>query len=94
MPVFAKFHCELNPIERVWGQSKVYCRAHSNFTLAKLRENINPALDSLSVDLIKKYFRKVREYEQAYTEGNKAGKEVEAAVKRYKSHRRVFSEAI
>ena len=37
---------------------------------------------------------KVREYEQAYIEGNKAGKEVEAAVKQYKSHRRVFTENI
>ena len=28
-----KFNCELNPIEHVWGQSKRYCRAYSNFTL-------------------------------------------------------------
>ena len=67
-----KIHCELNPIERVWGQSKRYCREHSNFTLAKLRDNINPALDSVIVDLIRKYCRKVREYERAYLEGNKA----------------------
>ena len=39
---------------------------------------------------MRKYFRKVREYERAYLEGKKAGKEVEAAVKVYKSHRRVF----
>ena len=79
-----KFHCELNPIERVWGQSKVYCRAHTNFTLVKLRQILNPALDSVTVDLIRKYFRKAREYERAYLEGKKAGKEVEAAVKLYK----------
>ena len=90
----SKFHCELNPIERVWGQSKRYSRAHTNFTFAKLRETINPALDSVSVDLIRKFFRKVREYERAYLEGNKAGKEVEAAVKQYKSHRRIFSETL
>ena len=30
------FHCELNAIEIVWAQAKVYCRAHSNFTLVKL----------------------------------------------------------
>ena len=89
-----KFHCELNPIERVWGQSKRYCRAYTNFTIAKLREIIDPALDSVNVELIRKYFRKVREYEKAYLEGKKAGKEVEAAVKVYKSHRRVFSENI
>ena len=42
---------------------------------------MNPALDSVSLDLIRKYFRKIREYQQAYTEGAKAGKEVESAVK-------------
>ena len=60
-----KFHCELNPIERVWGQSKRYCRAYTNFTLAKLREILDPALDSVTVELMRKYFRKVREYEKA-----------------------------
>ena len=89
-----KFHCELNPIERVWGQSKRYCRAYTNFTLPKLREILHPALDSVSVDLIRKYFRKIRDYERAYNEGVKAGREVEEAVKKYKSHRRVFSETI
>jgi hypothetical protein len=28
-----KFHCELNAIERVWGQAKVYCRGHTHFTV-------------------------------------------------------------
>ena len=27
-----KFHCELNPIERVWGQAKRYNRAFARFT--------------------------------------------------------------
>ena len=89
-----KFHCELNAIERVWGQAKVYCRAHTNFTLVKLRQIIHPALDSVTVDLIRKYSRKARDYERAYTDGNKAGKAVENAVKKYKSHRRVFTESL
>ena len=55
----AGVHCELNPIERVWGQAKVYTRAHTNYTLPRLRLIISPALDSVSVDLIRKYFRKV-----------------------------------
>ena len=87
-----KFHCELNPIERVWGQSKRYCRAHTNFSLAKLRELLNPALDCVSLELMHKFFRKTREYEKAYLEGKKAGKEVEIAIKQYKSHRHVLSE--
>ena len=39
---------------------------------------------------IRKYYRKVRDYETAHQEGNKAGEEVENAVKKYKSHRRVL----
>ena len=85
-----KFHCELNPIERVWGQAKSYSRQYINYTLQRLCNIINPALDSVSTDLIKKYFRKVADYERAYIEGGKAGKEMENAVKVYKSHRRVF----
>ena len=93
-PIFLpKFHCELNAIERVWAQAKVYSRAHTNFTLVKLRQIINPALDSVSVDLIRKYARKARDYEAAYRAGLNAGKGVEAAVKQYKSHRRNFNES-
>ena len=57
-----KFHCELNPIERVWGQPKVYSRAITNFTLIGLR---NPAVDSVSTNLTRKYFRRVLEYKRA-----------------------------
>ena len=89
-----QFHCELNTIERVWAQAKVFCRAHTNFTLVKLRQIIHPALDSVTVDLIRKYARKARDYEKAYHEGNKAGKSVEEAAKKYKSHRRVFLQNI
>lgn len=87
-----KFHCELNPIERVWGQAKKYSRAYTNFTFVRLRTIIDPALDSVAIDLIRKYFRRVREYERAYLEGKKAGKELEQAVKVFKSHRRIFFE--
>ena len=71
-----KFHCELNAIERVWAQAKIYCRAHTNFTLVKLRKIIYPTLDSVSVDFIRKFSRKARDYEQAYREGHKVGKNV------------------
>ena len=91
-----KFHCELNPIERVWGQAKVYSRAHTNFTLVGLRSIVNPAVDSVSTDLMRKYFRRVLEYEKAYLEGEKAGKELETAVKvyiQYASKKKVTSRA-
>ena len=48
-----KFHCELNPIERVWGQAKVYTRMRKNFTLVRLRQIVGPTLHSVQADLIR-----------------------------------------
>ena len=50
---------------------------------------ITPALDSVGVELMRKYFRRGREYHTVYREGKGGGTEVETAVKLYKSHRRV-----
>lgn len=88
-----KFHCELNPVKRVWGQVKVYLRFLHQLLLPGLRSIVNPTLDLVSTDLIRKYFRRVLEYERAYLEGKKAGKELEAAVKVYKFPRRIFVES-
>jgi len=71
-----KFHCEMN-LERVWGQAKQHTRIYTNFTVPGLRAITNPALDSVTLDQIRKYFRRARDYERAYREGYKAGKEVE-----------------
>ena len=84
-----KYHCELNPIERVWGQVKRYTCANCDYTFAGLEKTIPSALDSISVELMRKYFRRVCEYHRAYREGKGGGTEVETAVKLYKSHRRV-----
>ena len=85
-----KFHCELNPIERVWGEAKRYSRKYTNFTLQRLRNLLPDALDSVTTSMIRKYVRKGRDYERAYAEGHHAGSEVERAVRLYKSHCRVF----
>ena len=48
-----KFHCEMNPIERVvQGQAKRYTRMYTNFTLPRLRNSIEPGLDSVTDELI------------------------------------------
>ena len=47
-----KFHCELNAIERFWGQAKVYSHVYTNFMLPGLRSILDPALDLVSTDLI------------------------------------------
>ena len=69
-----KFHCKLNPIERVLAQAKVYCRAYTNFTIPRLRKILNSALDSVTIDFICKYARKARDYEKAYRERKKSRK--------------------
>ena len=54
-----KFHCELNPIERVWAQSKQYTRARCDYSFKGLEDTIGPALDSVTIDMIRKFFRKI-----------------------------------
>ena len=85
-----KYHCELNPIERNWCHAKKISRQYVNGTIVKLRSVIPTSLEAVTVEMMNKFFRTCRDYEMAYRSGCK-GKEVEAQVKLYKSHRRVFS---
>ena len=48
----SKFHCELNPIERVWAQSKKYSRVNCDYSFKGLEETVEPALESVSLDSI------------------------------------------
>ena len=89
-----KFHCKLNPIERMWSQSKRYTRAHCDYTIASLQRNIPLALQSVSAENIANYVRRCRNYMFAYLEGSAVGVELEEKIKLYKSvsytlHRRV-----
>ena len=88
-----KFHCEINPIERCWAQAKRYIRAHTNYTIAGLRQNVPDGLDYVTVTNIRNHFRKVRHYMFGYLSGVSAGPELEEHVKKckkiYTSHRRV-----
>ena len=88
-----KFHCELNPIERCWSQAKRYTRAYCNYNIVGLRRNISPGLDSVSVENIRNYFRRARNYMYGYLLGHKAGIALEKLIQKYskdfKSHRRV-----
>lgn len=85
-----KFHPELNPIERVWGQAKSFSKSHCNYSLPSLRKIIHPALDFVTLENIVKFHRKARDYMFAYFEGFIAGPKLEEHIKKtYKSHRRV-----
>ena len=82
-----KFHCKLNPIERVWGKAKQYTRSHCDYSFAGPEETIYLALDSVKTETIRKYLRKAREYMKAYREGITDGVKVVEALKTYKSDR-------
>ena len=89
-----KFHCELNPIERVWSQSKRYTRAYCDYTITSLRQSIPLGLESVSKENIANYVRRCRNYMFAYLEGANVGQELEDKIKFYKttsyaSHRRI-----
>ena len=49
------FYQNLNPIECVWGQAKKFTRANCNYTLMDLKIPFEPALNSVHVELIRKY---------------------------------------
>ena len=83
-----KFHCEINPIERVWCHAKKYTRSNCDYTFVGLENTIVAGLNSVNIDLIRKFFRKTREYHRAYREGKQIT-EMKNILKKYKSHRRV-----
>ena len=47
-----KFHCELNPIERVWAQAKRFTKAYCKYSIVSLRSMIIPALESVTLESI------------------------------------------
>ena len=89
-----KFHCELNPIERVWCHAKTYTRTHCDYTFLGVEKIIETALDLVTLNLIRKFFRKAREYHRAYREGNTIGSDMKKILKQYKSHQWVSEAAV
>lgn len=83
-----KFHCELNPIERCWCHAKKYTRAQCNGSITRLRKIIPEAFETITLDMIARFFTKSNDYETAYREGHSCNT-VDKVVKTYKSHRRV-----
>ena len=57
-----KFQCEFNPTEHVWAKGKRHTCKHCNYSIVRLRKHVNPGLDTVTIDDIRKYFRKSREY--------------------------------
>ena len=71
------------------AESKRYTRENCNYTFNTLETTIGPSLDRISVELIRKYFRKMREFLAAYRDEVTMGPDMQNALKEYKSHRNI-----
>jgi hypothetical protein len=56
-----KYHPELNPIEYVWGRSKIYARQHCSYSLPALRDMIPKCLgrEVVTDEIVWKFFCRV-----------------------------------
>jgi hypothetical protein len=70
---FPQFHCELNPIEYVWGGAKLFTRNHCGFSIKALRKTIPLALQSVSNSLILKFWNRTERMMRVYCEGIQFG---------------------
>lgn len=90
IPLFIpKFHCELNPIERVWASMKKHLRSMSDGMLVTLRAALPGAWQQVTLANIRKFFRKAWDWLYAYEQGLSSAQAM-YAVKTYKSHRRLL----
>lgn len=86
-----KFHCELNPIERVWALAKQKARLRCEYTFAALQKAVPECLDEVSVASIRRFCRRAREFVHVYKNNTSStcGDLEKLRKQQYKSHRRV-----
>ena len=87
-----KFHPELNPIELNWRDSKNELRRNCTCSSVGFKQWWQAALDDITPEMIRKYFKSAMEYEMVYDKviglGNQP--DPDATVQKYKSHRSEF----
>ena len=87
-----KFHPELNPIELNWRDSKNELRRNCTCSSVGFKQRWHAALDAITPEMIRKYFKSAMEYEMVYDKviglGNQP--DPDATVQKYKSHRSEF----
>ncbi|QRV92862.1 DDE superfamily endonuclease [Ceratobasidium sp. AG-Ba] len=83
-----KFHCELNPIEQVWGYAKYkYRRYPESSSIAELQENVERALGEVKLDSIRRYAQRSRRFIAQYAAGMDGTEVAKWARKTFKRHR-------
>lgn len=65
-----KFHCEMNPVERIWATAKRYTRERCTFKLKSLRGLIPKALCIDTTEIVS-YFEHCQAWVTAYSQGLK-----------------------
>ncbi|EGN96747.1 hypothetical protein SERLA73DRAFT_75611 [Serpula lacrymans var. lacrymans S7.3] len=83
-----KFHCELNPIEMLWGFMKYRYRKVSDGKFLTAKVLVPQCLNMCDTITIRRFFRKTWRYMDSYSKGLDAY-QTAFAVKVFKSHRRV-----
>ncbi|KAF7303440.1 hypothetical protein MIND_00572800 [Mycena indigotica] len=83
-----KFHCELNPIEMVWGYAKrIYRTKPESSKEEDLEKNTLDSLEEVPILCMRRYVNRSYRFAQGYGHLGLSGAELAWASKRYHGHR-------